>query len=305
MIQQIVVNDENQVKIGNTFPRRAKQLVNKKRAKWLNKAHTEIVLMPTEIGGTEMVKEISAIADKLFEDAPQNSETNDVKQEFSINLNKKYEDLIAGGMDREKAIDKIIQDVGNTNQFVKSLSKEKSLVKDAYRDSAIVVMRSSPIEIIKKSKRRTRELHTAVSLVLWTSALILYLVGNYLCGNRYITLNPTEISSSWLIFIFAALIECILEIYFSRKELDVLNENIDIRQINPLKGGDIDLIGYKQKLMFKIRLMFSAVIWIPLALVFFISGYISQMWNIVWVVFLFGIFFEVLQNLIRTLKKAD
>ena len=232
-MQQIIVNDENHVRIGNTFPRRAKQLVSKQKAKWLDKEHTEIILTPTELAGSK-----------------------------------------------------------------------RSIVKDAYRESADVVLRSSPLEIIKKSKRRTRELHAAVSLVLWVSAAISYLLLNFMLGNTFFTLNPAELSSTWLVFVFAALFECLLEIYFCKKELEVLTENIDLRQINPLKKhGDLDLFAYQKKLKFKIRLMSSAAIWIPLVLVFFLSGYLFGIWNFAWIVFLFGLFVEVLLNLIRKLRQ--
>ena len=243
-MQQIIVNDENHVKIGNTFPRRAKQLVSKQKAKWLDTAHTEIILMPTETKGTKTNTDVISLTDKI--------------------------------------------------------------VKEEYRDSESVILRSSPLEIIKKSKRRTRELHTAVSLVLWVSAAIVYLLLNFILGNTNFTLNPAELSSTWLIFVFAALFECLLEVYFCNKELDVLNENIDLRQINPLKkDGDLDLFAYQKKLKFKIRLMQSAAIWIPLVLIFFLSGYLFGIWGVTWIVFLFGLLFEVLLNLIRKLKQKE
>ena len=177
----------------------------------------------------------------------------------------------------------------------------KSIIKDAYRDEASVVLRSSPYEIIKKSKKRTRELHTAFSIVLWSGATILYIIVNYLTGNTSFTLNPAEISETWLIFIFAALIECMVEIFFCRKELAVLNENIDLRQINPawVKDGDLDLRGYQKSLMRKIRVMSSAVMWIPLVLVFFIGGYMFNLWGVLWIIFLFGLFIEFLFNFPR------
>ncbi len=303
MIQQIVVWDENHVKIGNTFPRRAKQLVNKKKATWLNETHTEIVLLPIEKGGSEMNTEIANFANELFKDTPQNSTNHDIKEVLLASLNEKYEALITQGMDKDKAVEAVTKDVSDVTKFINSLTKEKSIVKDAYRDSASVVLRSSPLEIIKKSKRRTRELHTAFSAVLWTGAAMVYFVLNFFLGNTEFSLDVSELSWTWLVFVFAGFIECSVEIYFCRKELEVLNENIDLRQINPSKGGDLDLRSYQQKLKAKIRLMSSAVLWIPLVMIYCIGGYLFDSWNVGWIVFIFGVFFEVLQNFLKKLKE--
>ena len=262
MIQQISVNDENRVKIGKTFPRRAKQLVNKNRARWIDHTHTEIMLMPSKMEGKQMAAE-------------------------TINMEESPPDA------------KSVLELGEI--------RKKSIIKDVYRDEVDLILSSLPFDIIKKSKRRTRELNIAFSIVLWSGAAIFYIVLNYFLGNRTFTFAPAEISSTWLIFIFAALIECMVEIFFCKKELAVLNENIDLRQINPAraKDGDLDLRKYQKSLTRKIRVMTSAVMWIPLTLIFFAGGYIFNLWNVLWVIFLFGLFVEFLFNFIRKLKKGQ
>lgn len=248
MNEQIVIKDENNARIGIVFPRRAKQLVQKRKARWLDEAHTEIMLMPEETGG-------------------------------------------------------IMADM-KTDNPVNELKEKKSIIKDAYRDSPSVVLSSSPIEIIKKSKRRTRELHAAFSAVLWVGAALFYFGLSYLLGYTNWTWKVNELSWTWLVFAFAALIECGAEIYFCKKELDVLNENIDLRQVNPSKGGDFDLFKYKKKLTGKIRIMSSATLWIPLTIVYFTCGYAFGLWNVAWLVFAFAVFFELVMNFMRKLKKS-
>ena len=125
LIQQIVVNDENRVRIGHTFPRRAKQLVSKRKAAWIDQNHMEIILMPLETEGIKADKEINKLE----------------SQEPAIPAARE---------------------------------KDKSIIKNAYREDDDVVLRSTPIEIIKRSKRRTRELHSAFSIALWSGATILY-----------------------------------------------------------------------------------------------------------------------------------
>ncbi|MCL2398646.1 MAG: hypothetical protein FWC91_02735 [Defluviitaleaceae bacterium] len=314
MKPQITVYDHNDVVVGTTFPRRAKHLVNKEKARWKDELHSAIILSPpllvpsTLEGGTSEVskepsKDLNDLITGLFEGASQTNDITDIKEEFTITLNKKFEELLAQGMDKNEAIQKLEKETGDIQELIKGFSRKKSIIKSAYRDDVSVVMRSSPIEIIKNSKKRTRKLHTAFSAVLWSGALLTYFVVNLLIlGNTTFTLNPRELSASWLIFVFAALFECCVEIYFSGKELEVLNENIDLRQINPNKVMDLDLYGYKKSLMRKIRIMTSAVIWIPLILVFFVGGYLFGNWNILWLVFALGIFFELLMHFIKTLR---
>jgi uncharacterized membrane protein YecN with MAPEG domain len=176
--------------------------------------------------------------------------------------------------------------------------RKRSLILDVYRDDDDTILTSSPLDIIRKSKNRTRMLHVLFSAVLWTGALLVFIVINQAMGFTGFTLNPREMAGTWVVFVFAALIECAAEIYFSRKELAVLGETIDLRQINP-KNDDMDLRGYRKKLMRKIKIMSSAVIWLPLAIFFFLSGYIFGNWGIVWLVFLLGFLIETLKVYIK------
>jgi len=262
MKPQITVYDEKHVKVGTTYPRRAKQLVSNSKAKWLDELHNAIELLPP---------------------------TANVEGEITMN--------VSSGC----VVETPKSDSSGTQILTEGTSKKKSIILDVYRDDAEEVLRSSPFEIIKKSKRRTRMLHISFSAVLWSGTLLVFFLVNHLLGNTYFTLNPREMSGTWLIFVVAALVECATEIFFSRKELSVLSESIDLRQINP-NNDDLDLRGYEKALTRKIRIMYSAVVWIPLTLFFFLSGYIFGNWSIVWIVFLFGVFVEFLMHFIRKLK---
>lgn len=48
MIQQITIYNKTGEKIGITFPKRAKQLVNKQKAQWADELHTKIYLISAE-----------------------------------------------------------------------------------------------------------------------------------------------------------------------------------------------------------------------------------------------------------------
>lgn len=54
MVQQLTVYDESGAHVGMTFPKRARQLINKQRALWHNDEHTAIRLLPDAKEDTTM-----------------------------------------------------------------------------------------------------------------------------------------------------------------------------------------------------------------------------------------------------------
>ena len=66
MIEQLTVYDENGAQVGMTFPKRARQLINKQRAVWNDDSHTSIRLLPE-------VKEEVPVDDYLSEDEYEGS----------------------------------------------------------------------------------------------------------------------------------------------------------------------------------------------------------------------------------------
>ena len=123
----------------------------------------------------------------------------------------------------------------------------EGLFLDQYRDKPEVVVEKSPDELIKKSKRQTRVFHFLASVFLWVCATILYAGINIAQGRTKFTLDPSNWRGYEAIFIFAAIIECLLGYFFSGKELKVLNENIDLRELDP-KNNESELRAYKRKL---------------------------------------------------------
>ncbi len=63
MVQRITVINDGGAKIGMTFPKRAKQLINKQRAFWRDETHTAIRLLPEIKEESEMNNEISDVRD--------------------------------------------------------------------------------------------------------------------------------------------------------------------------------------------------------------------------------------------------
>jgi len=83
-------------------------------------------------------------------------------------------------------------------------------------------------------------------------------------------LNPANWSGFEFLFVGAGIIECLIEIGFSRKELAVLRNHIDLRELDP-KNYDADLRAYDTRLNRKITILgVSTVILSIVLLIIFI-----------------------------------
>ena len=246
---------------------------------------------------------LTVFIDTQLNTIPADSVVHMVKDAILDNLRDKQQALVAAGLDAEAAAEAVIANTRDIGKLAEHLARRSSFVADAYRDDASVVLTSAPVEIIRKSKRRTRELHLAFSAMLWVGAAILYFGLSYAMGHRGFTFDVTQLAGTWLIFVAAAFIECGAEVYFCRKELIVLREKIDLRQINPATkvSGDLDLRSYQTSLHRKITIMTHCMLWIPLALLYLIGGYAFDLWHVAWVVLVVGLFAELAWNFVRKL----
>jgi|GEM_PF-1668715 len=315
----IVIYDEALGQIGTTFPRRAKALIKSGRAKWKNEKEDAIILF-TALAKYERQDEadheddimdlidgdVRKMINRVFAAVPISDDITQIKQDCMTRMTTKLSYLIADGMNREMALTQLAEESEGMRNQVQVLKKKPTRITKAYRDEPGAVIKRAPIDIIKQSKKGTRHLHILASIILWTSTLVLFHLMNQLLGYTRLQLNPARMSWTWLIFIGGGFLECLIELVFSRKELEVLSETIDLRQINPHKSGDLDLKAYRRRLIKKIRIMTSCVVWIPLVLMYFISGYAFRAWSIAWLLIVPGALFEVfmqyvnMQNVVKS-----
>ena len=144
---------------------------------------------------------------------------------------------------------------------------QTGFVTGMYREEPQKVMTLSSDEIIRNSRKQTRKLHLTVSLMLWGITAIIYFGWNLTVGNLGFSLNPADWSGYEFLFIFAGIIECVIEIYFCKKELAVLQDHIHQREIDP-KYHDYGLREYQTKLAGKITMVgFIAVVLFIISLV--------------------------------------
>ena len=131
--------------------------------------------------------------------------------------------------------------------------------------------RVSPVDIIRGSRIRIRKLSTIFSLLLWTLTIIAYFAISYQLGYTEFSLdfaNFAYMSGAWIIFVFAALIGCGVELLFSSRELKVLTGTIDLRELKG-SGVEVELREYKKQLTNKIgilRVVFVILVFATIAI---------------------------------------
>ena len=114
---------------------------------------------------------------------------------------------------------------------------------------------TAPIDLIRASRQRIRKLSTLFSLLLWGCALIGYVVISYNLGYTTLGFEAANMSSAWIIFVFAGAIASGVELLFSERERDVLIKTIDLRELKSGSGVEVELREYKDKLNRKIKIL--------------------------------------------------
>ena len=61
---------------------------------------------------------IREYVESLFADAPHTAGASDLKEEIIGNLEEKYDDLTAGGMSAEEALESVKSNIGNVDELI-------------------------------------------------------------------------------------------------------------------------------------------------------------------------------------------
>ena len=143
----------------------------------------------------EMHDQLRSHVEQLFSNAPQTKKARELKEELYDNLAEKYNDLIAGGISPEAALDKTVDSIGDVHELIRSLEEEIMMDPEQYnvqrRKNARVVTLSvllymvSLISLVVMSMFPLRsEIMFCVFIILAAipTALLIY---NYMSQPRY------------------------------------------------------------------------------------------------------------------------
>lgn len=218
-----------------------------------------------------MKEELKKYLDELFEKAPKTRAAFELKEELLANSNERYDDLVKDGMAEEKAMNTVINSIGDMDQLFAEVDINKG-------DD-----REMNDEIIKK-------------IALYkTIAVGIYILGfafAFPLGSFF-----SAASAFSVLLIMAALATCIL-VYVGaaypkyRKQEDTMVEEFKEWSQNT-----------KQKKA--IRSSVTTIIWMVVLILYFVISFATMAWYITWVMFLVGACAQAICTLIFNLKDLD
>ncbi|HZK29469.1 MAG TPA: permease prefix domain 1-containing protein [Clostridia bacterium] len=97
-----------------------------------------------------MENKLRASMDYLFREVPPTVKASDLKEEILRNMTDRYRDLLATGMDEQKAFDSVISSIGDVSELLETLEESET----------------EETEFMKRAKKRSALL-TAVAIMLY------------------------------------------------------------------------------------------------------------------------------------------
>lgn len=213
-----------------------------------------------------MNDKLRAYIESLFEDAPKNKKTIELKEEMLQNLIEKYNDLLAEGKSEEAAYNIAAASIGDISDLIDQLNKdiktdpsetEKQRKKSALLVSIAVmlfIVSTTPIFIFNYSK-----LGLVLMFIIWATATGL-LIYNGMTKPKYNKLDDTLVEE------------------FKEWKASSAQNNSVFRAI-------------------------SSALWLLAVVVYFILSFFTGAWYITWVVFMISAAINSIIKAVFELKK--
>jgi len=199
-----------------------------------------------------MRREIEMYVDGLFEKAPSNGRTRELKEEILANSIDRYNDLIDAGIDENEAYTSVVGNIGN----VENLIFDYNLYNDK-----------------EAEERKKSAMITAISIMLY----ILSPIGIILSE----VFGWVEEFAIVIFFVIVAIATGML-VYNSMskiKKYDREDESI-VEEIKEKKT-----VRYQKN---RVRKAISSAVWAIVISAYFIISFLTSAWYVTWVIFIIG-----------------
>lgn len=204
----------------------------------------------------------------LFKDVPQTKSMVELKEEMLQNLIEKYQDLMNEGKTEEAAFNIAVAGIGDINELVNDLEKEKRA--EDYDNS-----------------RSKSAMFTAIAVMLY----ILSLVPIMLAMGSALTFAAGMVG----FFFMIALATGTLIFNGMTKPKPYLNGDTMVKEFR-----EWQINRSKQRTT---RISISVALWCVLIALYFIISFTTFSWHITWIIFIIGIAIEALINIYRASRK--
>jgi uncharacterized membrane protein YkvA (DUF1232 family) len=199
-----------------------------------------------------MRREIKIYVDGLFEKAPSNGRTRELKEEILANSIDRYNDLIDAGIDENEAYTSVVGNIGN----VENLIFDYNLYNDK-----------------EAEERKKSAMITAISIVLY----ILSPIGIILSE----AFGWVEEFAIVIFFVIVAIATGML----------VYNNMSKIKKYDREDESIVEEIKEKKTVRYqknRVRKAISSAVWAIVISAYFIISFLTSAWYVTWVIFIIG-----------------
>lgn len=214
----------------------------------------------------------------LFEGAPKTRKAMELKEEMIQNTIEKYEDLIGEGYQEEDAYQNVVDSIGDVTELFEDL-KDRSLLM-----------------LPEEDRRKKAMLHAAaVGIYIFAGVVFLVCMG---INEMYFGMRP-EIG---LLGLALAGLVCIpptcMQIYaahmypnYSKKEDNLVEIYKEAVHANSREKA--------------VKKSLSLIIWMVTLLVYFLTSFLTQHWEMTWLLFFVGGCAQTILWLVFSLRHSD
>lgn len=225
-----------------------------------------------------MNERIKKHIDELFADAPKTAKTRELKEEMTRNTVERYEDLMEEGYQEEEAYRNAVSSIGDVTELFGEL-EEKNLLT------------------LSEADRRRKAVLTAVSVGLYIFAGAVFITCMVL-NDLYFSLQPEMGLLSLVITALVCIPPTCMLVYAAH--------------MYPAyrKGEDNLVERYKEAAHTSrrekaLRTSVSLIIWLLTLLIYFMVSFLTDRWEMTWLLFIVGACAETVAMLVFSLRRED
>lgn len=202
--------------------------------------------------------------ESLFEDAPKNKQTIELKEEMLQNLIDKYNDLVDSGKSSEAAYNIATASIGDINELIRQIEKREE---------------NNPLFEQNYDKGRKR------FALLLSISVMLYI----LCVVPVILLEDSVLGVV-IMFVMVAIATGLILYNNMTKPKYLKKDSTVVEEFKEWKANSTEKNTLYQSI--------TKVMWSCITILYFIVSFLTMAWHITWIIFLIG---SAIQGIIRAI----
>lgn len=212
----------------------------------------------------------------LFEDAPKTRKAMDLKEEMTQNTIEKYQDLIGEGYQEEAAFQNVISSIGDVTELFEEL-EEKNLLSLPEKD------------------RKKKAMIKTVAAGLYIFDFVIFI-----CGMTFVESYHVGYSEAGLLVLALTVFLCIpptcMLVYSAQMYPDFRRKEYNLVE------------NYKEAVYIRnkeraVKTSASVILWLVTLILYFAVSFMTDAWEVTWMVFLVGGCAQAIMILLFSLKQ--